>query len=79
MKEKPSASIIIWTTTALIIIGILTIAFISQKVIVENTAEAFNRQQLFLVRESARGLEEHLKHLETNLKTAASILPYAPR
>ena len=79
MKEKPSASIIIWATTALIITGILTIAFISQKVIVENTAEAFNRQQLFLVRESARGLEEHLKNLETSLKTAASILPYAPR
>jgi PAS domain S-box-containing protein len=79
VKKNFSSSVIIWATTALIITGILIIAIISRNVIVRNTAEAFNRQQLFLVRESALGLEEHLKNLEISLKTAASLIPAATR
>ncbi len=79
MKKKLSSSAIIWATTALVISGILILAFISRKVIVSNTADAFNRQQLFLVRESARGVEELLKNIEVNLKTASSLFDAYPR
>ena len=79
MKKKLSPAIIIWTITALIIAGILIIAAISRTVIVNNTAEAFNRQQLFLVRESARGVKELLKNIEANLKTASSLFDTYPQ
>ena len=79
MKKKLSSTIVIWTTTTIIIAGILLIALISRNVIVKNTAEAFNRQQLFLVRESARGVEQLLKNIEVNLKTSSAVFDSYPR
>ena len=38
----------IWVIAAVVIAGVLVVAFVSRHVIVSNTAEAFNRQQLFL-------------------------------
>jgi len=79
MKKTVSPTIIIWTTTALIITGILIIAAISRTVIVNNTVDAFNRQQLFLVRESARGVKELLRNIEANLKTAGALVDPSSR
>jgi signal transduction histidine kinase len=54
-----------------VIAGVLAVAFVSRHVIVSNTAEAFNRQQLFLVRESARGVENFIQGIQISLNTAA--------
>ena len=61
----------IWVIAAVVIAGVLAVAFVSRHVIVSNTAEAFNRQQLFLVRESARGIENFIQGIQISLNTAA--------
>jgi two-component system, NtrC family, sensor kinase len=61
----------IWVIAAVVIAGVLAVAFVSRYVIVGNTAEAFNRQQLFLVRESARGIENFIQGIQISLNTAA--------
>ena len=79
MKEGMSPVLKIWMLTALIILGILAVSFVSLRVVVKNTAAAFNTQQLFLVRESAKGIEEFLKNIETNLRTTADLLSVYPQ
>ncbi|MCX5900231.1 MAG: hypothetical protein NTX06_05760, partial [Proteobacteria bacterium] len=68
----------IWVIAAVVIAGVLAVAFVSRHVIVSNTAEAFNRQQLFLVRESARGIENFIQGIETSLHTAADTYALYP-
>ncbi len=68
----------IWVIAAVVIAGVLAVAFVSRHVIVSNTAEAFNRQQLFLVRESARGIENFIHGIETSLHTAADTYALYP-
>ena len=60
----------IWILTALIIAGILGVAYNSWQIIVKNTSNAFNAQQLFTVRETARGIESLLDNLELSLRTS---------
>jgi PAS domain S-box-containing protein len=79
MKTRISPTIKIWSLTILLIIGILALVYTSQRIIVKNTADAFNRQQLFLVRESARGIEDFVQNIETSLRTAADILAFDPK
>ncbi len=78
MKKKFTPEQNIWFATILIIVGILAVAVASQRVIVKNTAEAFNRQQLFLARKAALGIERVVNDLETTLRTAADILAFYP-
>ena len=68
----------IWVIAAVVIAGVLAVAFVSRHMIVSNTAEAFNRQQLFLVRESARGIENFIQGIETSLHTAADTYALYP-
>jgi signal transduction histidine kinase len=68
----------IWFIAAVVITGVLAIAAVSRQVIIRNTAEAFNRQQLFLVRESARGIENFIQGVEISLHTAADTYALYP-
>ena len=68
----------IWGIAAVVIAGVLAVAFVSRHVIVSNTAEAFNRQQLFLVRESARGIENFIQGIQISLNTAADTYDLYP-
>ncbi len=68
----------IWIIAAVVITGVLAIAAVSRQVIVRNTAEAFNRQQLFLVRESARGIENFIQGVQISLNTAADTYALYP-
>ncbi|MEI6126739.1 MAG: ATP-binding protein [Pseudomonadota bacterium] len=79
MKEGMSPVLKIWLVTALIIIGVLAVSFASLRIVIKNTAEAFNTQQLFLVRESARSIEEFIKNIEKSLQTTADILVANPQ
>ncbi len=73
MKNRTSAVLAFWIVAAAIIAGIAVIAFASQRIIIRNTADAFNRQQLFLVREAARGIEQSIANIRTSLHTAADM------
>lgn len=73
MKEDSSPVAKIWIITALIIAGVLVVSFASLRMLVRYTADAFNTQQLFLVRESSRSIEEVISNIETSLRTAADI------
>jgi len=63
----------VWVPALFIIACILLFSLASRKVLVRNTGEAFNRQQLALARESAKGITESLSNLETKLRIAAAI------
>lgn len=78
MKKIVSTQTVVWIATAVLIAGILILAAISRTVVVKNTSDAFNRQQLFLVRESARGVLELLRNIEATLKTSADLLQDYP-
>jgi hypothetical protein len=67
----------IWIATIIIIAGILAIGFNSYRIMELNAANAFNEQQLFLVREAARGIRELISNIEGTLKIAADILSSA--
>ncbi|MCP4715132.1 MAG: hypothetical protein GY868_08450, partial [Deltaproteobacteria bacterium] len=69
----------IWIAAVLIIIGVMLIAFVSQHVVVSKTVAAFNRQQLVLVREAAKGVEELARNTEMTLRIAADMLGTYPR
>jgi len=68
----------IWLLTLLIILGVVAIAFASLRIIVNRTALAFNRQQLFLAREAAKSIEGLTENLKTALQTAADLLTISP-
>jgi len=68
----------IWIIAAVVITGVLAVTVVSRQVIVSNTAEAFNRQQLFLVRESARGIENFIQGIQISLNTAADTYALYP-
>ena len=76
MKGKISPALKIWIVAILIIAGILVFAYNSYRIILKNTADAFNEQQFFLVRESARGIEEFARNIETTLRFAADVLAF---
>jgi len=63
----------IWIPALFIIACILLFSYASGKVLVRNAGEAFNRQQLALVGESAKGISESLRSLTTKLRIAAEI------
>ena len=65
----------IWIATIIIIAGILAIGFNSYRIMELNAANVFNEQQLFLVREAARGIRELISNIEGTLRIAADILP----
>ncbi len=67
-------SLKIWIPALLIIAGILAITVSIQRIVVSNTADAFNRQQLFLVREAAKGIEELIQNIKIRLDTADQLL-----
>jgi two-component system, NtrC family, sensor kinase len=67
----------IWIATIIIIAGILAIGFNSYRIMELNAANAFNEQQLFLVREAARGIRELIGNIEGTLRIAADILSSA--
>ena len=64
----------VWIPTLFIIACILLFSLASRKVLVRNTGEAFNHQQLALARESAKGITESLRNLTTELRIAAAII-----
>jgi len=64
----------IWIATIIIIAGILAVGFNSYRIMELNAANAFNEQQLFLVREAARGISELISNLDGTLKIGADIL-----
>ncbi len=64
----------IWLATIVIIAGVLAIGFNSYRIMELNAADAFNEQQLFLVREAARGIKELIGNIEGTLKIAADII-----
>ncbi|MBM4310418.1 MAG: PAS domain-containing protein [Deltaproteobacteria bacterium] len=68
----------VWIPALFIIACILLFSFASRKVLVRNTGEAFNHQQLALVRESAKGISESLRSLATKLRIAAAIISDYP-
>lgn len=67
----------IWIATIIIIAGILAIGFNSYRIMELNAANAFNEQQLFLVREAARGIRELIGNIEGTLRISADILSSA--
>ena len=67
----------IWIATIIIIAGILAIGFNSYRIMELNAANAFNEQQLFLVREAARGIRELISNIEGTLRIASDILSSA--
>lgn len=78
MRLKNSPVRNIWLLTLLIIIGVAAIALTSMRIIVNRTALAFNRQQLFLAREAAKSIEGLTENLRTVLRTAADVLAFSP-
>ncbi len=64
----------VWIPALFIIACILLFSFASRTVLVRNAGEAFNHQQLALVRESAKGITESLRSLATKLRIAAAII-----
>jgi len=75
MNDKEFGSgIKVWIPTLFIIACILLFSLASRKVLVRNTGEAFNHQQLALARESAKGITESLRNLATELRIAAAII-----
>ncbi len=72
MKSR-STTVNICFATAVLIAGIGVIVLATQRAIGRNTAEAFNRQQLFLVRETARGIEQSVQDITVHLKSAAEM------
>ncbi len=79
MKDKESgAGLKVWVPALFIIACILLFSLASRKVLVRNTGEAFNRQQLALARESAKGITESLSNLATELRIAAAIIKDYP-
>ncbi len=77
--ERISPALKIWIPAIILIAGVLVIAFESYRITAKNTAEAFNTQQLFLVRESARSIEALANNIETSLKTCADLLAFYPK
>ena len=75
MNDKEfGADLKVWVPALFIIACILLFSLASRKVLVRNTCEAFNRQQLALARESAKGITESLSNLATELRIAAAII-----
>ncbi len=68
----------VWIPAIFIIACILLFSFASRKVLVRNAGEAFNHQQLALVRESAKSISESLRSLATKQRIAASIIDDYP-
>jgi signal transduction histidine kinase len=68
----------VWIPALFIIACILLFSFASRTVLVRNAGEAFNHQQLALVRESAKGITESLRSLATKLRIAAAIISDYP-
>ncbi|MCX8042777.1 MAG: ATP-binding protein [Desulfobacterota bacterium] len=79
MRQRNTNHIKIWAITALIIAGIGAVSALSFRMLIKNTAEAFNTQQLFLVRESSRGIVEFMRNVETGLRTAADLVANFPK
>ena len=79
MREKIPPVLKIVIPTVLIIAGIVIIALYSYRIIEKNTAEAFNEQQLFLVKETAKSIEELLLHIESGLHNAGDFIAYYPQ
>ena len=75
MNDKEfGAGFKVWVPALFIIACILLFSLASRKVLVRNTGEAFNHQQLALARESAKGITESLSNLATELRIAAAII-----
>jgi signal transduction histidine kinase len=64
----------IWIAMVILIAGILAIGFNSYRIMELNAAKVFNEQQLFLVREAARGIREFIGNLEGNLRLSADLI-----
>lgn len=79
MQQSARPHIRIWSITALIIAGVAVVAAVSFRMLVRNTAESFNAQQLFLVRESSRSIVEFIRGVETSLRAGADMLSFTPQ
>jgi len=79
MNKSMSPFVKIWVVTIVIIAGILIVSAVSFRMLVKNTAEAFNLQQLFLVRESSRGIGEFIRNVETGLRATADLFAISPQ
>lgn len=69
----------IWIAMVVLIAGILAIGFNSYRIMELNAAKVFNEQQLFLVREAARGIREFIGNLEGTLRFSADIIASSPQ
>ena len=69
----------IWIAMVILIAGILAIGFNSYRIMELNAAKVFNEQQLFLVREAARGIREFIGTLEGTLRFSADIIASSPQ
>lgn len=78
MNQNSRALVKIWCITALIIAGVLVVSAASFWMLVRNTADAFNTQQLFLVREASRGIIEFIRNVEKGLRTTARSVALSP-
>jgi hypothetical protein len=69
----------IWIAMVVLIAGILAIGFNSYRIMELNAAKVFNEQQLFLVREAARGIREFIGNIEGTLRFSADIIASSPQ